>query len=211
MVNTPATADDVPFRAEAEDVRAWLVELRGGGAFLSPRDGALLHGWLQAGVTVPQILRGIEATVDKRRARPVRTPLSLAACRAQVERQAAGRGPSRVADTHTSTPPHAHRELGADEAALATEARAAISALAGSPGEARLDDACRIVRAFHARLWELLHPLHAELLAVEAEAFAPFRDAVDEATFAQLCEEAARGRLRARHPDLTITAVCEAA
>ena len=208
MVNTLATADDVPFRAEAEDVRAWLVELRGGGAFLSPRDGALLHGWLQAGVTVPQILRGIEATVEKRRARPIRTPLSLAACRAQVERQAAGRGTSRIPDTHAAPPPHAHRELGAAEAALATEA---LAALAGSPGEARLDAGCRIVRGFHARLWELLHPLHAELLAVEAEAFAPFRDAVDEATFAQLCEEAARGRLRARHPHLTITAVCEAA
>jgi hypothetical protein len=203
-------SDAESLRERAEEVRGWLVELRGGGAFLSPRDGALLHGWLAAGVGVPHILRALEAAAEKRRSQPSRVPLSLAACKPFVERGARARpAPAKgpLAPSATEWP----QALLAGEADLAAAARAGLAELRLEPDpEARLAAACHLVRSFQGQLWALAEPLHAALLAREAEGFAAFRDTVDEATFAQLCEEAARGRLRERHPDLTLSAVCEA-
>jgi hypothetical protein len=203
-------------RRSAEEVRGWLVELRGGGAFLSPRDGALLHGWLEAGVSVPHILRALEAAAEKRRAKPSRVPLSLHACKPFVER---GGGSASRSGTRSGTASPLPESTATDwpaglalqERTLAEAARATLTSLRQTPDpEARLAAACQLVRSFQAQLWEIASPLHPQLLAQAAEGFAAFRDTVDEATFAQLCEEAARGRFRQRHPDLTLSAVCEA-
>ncbi len=204
--STPGSSDDTdaPWRAEAEDVRAWLVELRGGGTFLSPRDGALLLGWLEDGIGVAAILRALEATVEKRRAKPSRVPLSLAACRPLLERSRTPRARSRT----QVEPSHVHANLDDRVDALAAAARADLALLLG-PGPERAQARCRVVRAFHAAHWELLSPTHASRIAAEEATFAPFRDTVDEATFAQLCEEAARARARAAFPDLSIDAVFE--
>ena len=44
----------------AEEVRAWLVTARGGAPFLSGADGRLLVSWLEAGVSVADLLRAID-------------------------------------------------------------------------------------------------------------------------------------------------------
>lgn len=195
----------------AEEVRAWLVQLRGGAPFLSSADGALLAGWLEAGLPVPAILRGIEATAERRRAKRVRAPFSLKSCKAEVERAArhAPRAPRPPApDLGGVLLPDV---VGLDEAerALAAETRAALAALAESDPEARARAACALVRAFHEALWALHAPRHDALRAEAAEELADLKDAVGEAGFDALCEEWARERVRGRVPSLTATRVWE--
>ncbi|MFZ5481636.1 MAG: hypothetical protein ACOZNI_33040 [Myxococcota bacterium] len=196
MERLPADVDPV-LAARAEEVRAFLVELRGGSPFLSPVDGALLVDWLEEGVPLGAILRGIEATAERRRAKRVRTPFSLKSCRGEVQKALHGGRRARAPGVSPA------------EGGLEGEAHAALAALAEADPAARADAACAIVRAFHARAWEAAKGEHPALLAAAAESLADLREAVDEATFAQLCEEHARDAVRARYPAMSITRVWE--
>jgi hypothetical protein len=87
---TPTSLLDPPSLAdEAEEVRAWFVQVRGGAPFLSGADGAALATWLDSGVGVPRILRAIEVTAEVRRARRHRRPFTLKSCGAALEARTA--------------------------------------------------------------------------------------------------------------------------
>ena len=87
-------------RLAAEEVRAHLVTLRGRALFLSPLDGRLLLEWLEAGVTVPFILKTLEEAAEKRRAKRLKSPLKLSSIKGRV---------SKVIGT-VGTPPEAWLE-----------------------------------------------------------------------------------------------------
>ena len=89
--------------ADAETVRSYLVQLRGGAPFLSGADGRLLIHWLESGISVPHILYALDKAAERRRKRrargnPVRSRLTLSACRAAIEKQAALPAPATGAD-----------------------------------------------------------------------------------------------------------------
>ena len=90
----PSTDELAPL---AEEIRAYLVEARGGAPFLSAADAQLLLDWLDACVPVPLILASIDRVAARRRKKRVRSRLTLSACRGEVnkalKRQAA-RDPS---------------------------------------------------------------------------------------------------------------------
>ena len=69
----------------AEEVRAYLVAVRGGAPFLSAADGRLLVQWLQQGFSVARILAGVDETAEKRRKKMTRGRLTLTACRRSIE------------------------------------------------------------------------------------------------------------------------------
>ncbi len=52
--------DEHPREQDAEIVRAYLVELRGGAPFLSSRDGRLLLVWMDSDVPVALICQALE-------------------------------------------------------------------------------------------------------------------------------------------------------
>ena len=80
-------ADPLEARSEeAEEVRAFLVMLRGGAPFLSGADGRLLVEWLDAGVKPTTILLALEAAAARRMKRAARTRLSLSACKGELKR-----------------------------------------------------------------------------------------------------------------------------
>jgi len=71
--------------AQAEEVRTYVVSVRGGAPFLSAADGRLLVMWLEDGITVARILAAVDQVAEKRRKKRTRGRLSLSACRRVVE------------------------------------------------------------------------------------------------------------------------------
>jgi hypothetical protein len=67
----------VTHQEDAERIREHLVHLRGGSPFLSPDDAVALVSWLDAGVPVARILRGLDVAAKKRREQRKRAPLCL--------------------------------------------------------------------------------------------------------------------------------------
>jgi hypothetical protein len=189
--------------ARAEEVRAWLVQVRGGAPFLSSADGRLLADWLDARVPVPTILRGIEIVAERRRARRARTPFTLVSCRSAVEKLArAGttwRTPDDLAAALAPATPDAAATAALEELARLDEP---------DPAErARL--ACGVLRRFHTRVWDELGDERAALVAAAAEEIADLRSALAEDAWLRACEEIARDRVRARYPSLSATRVWE--
>ncbi len=78
--------DDIPLehRESAEQVAAYLVNVRGGAMFLSGADAQLLAQWLDEAIPVPAILCAIDKVAAKRRAKRVKTRLSLNRCKATL-------------------------------------------------------------------------------------------------------------------------------
>ena len=94
----PNAVDDTR-SSQAEQVRAYLVHVRGGAPFLSGADGRLLLSWLEAGISVPKILVAIDKTAARRRAKRSRSRLTLNACRKSVT----GQTPREIAPAPPTT------------------------------------------------------------------------------------------------------------
>ncbi|MDP2316172.1 MAG: hypothetical protein Q8P41_24960 [Pseudomonadota bacterium] len=206
MEGTATTAED---GARAEEVRAWLVQLRGGAPFLSAADGKLLADWLDARIPVPTILHGIEVVAERRRARRTRTPFTLLSCRGTVEKLARSGGGWRVpADLRAALAPADSTTGGSD--VLVAEALASLGALPMVDPEIWARAACAVLRDFHTRVWDSLPPdERATILADAAADLAPLNGLLGEDGFLRACEEHARDRVRARYPTLSATRVWE--
>ena len=204
MEGSGRPADDA---ASAEEVRAWLVQLRGGAPFLSAADGKLLADWIHGGVPVPTILRAVEVVAERRRAKRTRAPLSLQSCRATVEKLSKRGGGWRVpSDLASALAPTAPPE---DDAAAVADVLRELAALDGAP-EDRARKACSALRRFHARVWDGLGDTErTALLGEAAEDLAALRELLGEEGFLRACEEHARDRVRARYPTLSATRVWE--
>lgn len=210
--------EDLPpaLAAAAEEVRAYLVALRGGAPFLSGPDGRLLVDWLDAGVSVGLILASLDRAAERRRRRPARSRLTLQAIKGEIKKQL-----KLAADTGRAAPPPsapsgagwpALRGYAEEISALpvAPQEEAARAALVGvlarlgREGGADLDavarEAMAACRAFHEAAWESLAAERAELLAAAAAELAGLRDVLSEEALAAAVEEVARDKVRARTP-----------
>lgn len=198
--------------AHAEEVRAYLVTLRGGAPFLSGSDGRLLVKWLDGGVPVPTILSALDIVSERRRKRRAKSRLTLGAARREVSKAVGAAGP-------TPTDPVAANSRALD---LAREAfmselaampgadafpdalDALTDAVAAAEGTDAADMATQIISAcrhFHEASWAGLSELERETLRQEAqETLAGLANSLDAAILSDLIEEAARNALRARFP-----------
>lgn len=204
---TPAE-EGVPegWRDRVRQVVDHLAVLRGGGLFLSSRDGRLLVGWLEEGVPVPAILAALEAAADRRRRRRSRVPLDLAAARRDVTRLA---GQWREAAlSPPPAPPGPEERTGAEEPLVAA-ARRDLDAIFGGSGDTadRGERAMAVIRTFHAETWEALRPEWPVLLARAEEEIAHLRGLLPPEGWAAAVEEVARDGVRRRYPGLSAAAV----
>lgn len=192
----------------AEEVRAHLCALRGGGPFLSSADVVQLVQWLDSGVSVASVLVALERAAEARRKSGRRVPLSLVSARRHLGRPVVDRFfrelPVRDGDSLLGPVTQALQRIpttGVDGPARS----ALVAALAGI--EAPGDDAIRValiaVRWFFDAVWEALGDAgRAELRAEAEEELGDLLRMVDEPTAAELVEEGARERLRLRYPAL---------
>ncbi len=207
--------DEQELSERAEQVRAYLVSLRGGAPFLSGADGRLLVGWLEDGVPVPTILSALDRVHARRLKRRARTRLSLGAVKREVTKAAGGMSDAPVP---AAAAPSADAEALAAARAIYAEALAAldvgpslraaqaalVAGVAGAPvtdADAAATAAIAACRAFHDACWVALGPdEQARLRAAARHDLAALADSLAESVLSDLVEEAARGGLRARFP-----------
>ncbi len=200
-------------RAElAEEVRAYLVVMRGGAPFLSSTDTHLLSDWLDRGIPVAGILASIDRVARQRAQKVARSYLTLAACKAEVKKSfgerpkpipTKSRGAKPPSQPHTlqdvlhnltttQIPPEfssARDQLIAELTALATaDAHAESTQLAFSA-------ACR---RFHEGIWEAAQPQLDTLRAAAVAELAALEAVTSPRLFEALIEEKIRQTLRAQ-------------
>ena len=191
-----------PLAAAAEEVRAWFVQARGGAPFLSGKDGRLLVAWLESGIPVSSILIAIEQVAARRVARRARHPFHLDACEATLKKLRRGALPAPGELPATAGHPVEGEEL------LVATARQRLHHLSGDL-DARLQQACHIVRELHAALWELHRPEHPALLEQATRELEDLATLLGESGLQRAAEERARDSLRRRYPEFSMTRICE--
>ena len=204
---------DVPEarRLDAEEVRAHLVSLRGGGLFLSPDEADLLANWLQAGIQVSTIVHALERAADARRRRPTRLPFTLNVAKRHLGKASKGALPKSAPRPEIGSHPlqqlaDAIRESGAD-ASDADRLGALADALAAlDPTDPdRLErDAQGMVRDFLLQTWEDMPEWErAARLTSAREELGDLVELMPPQAVDASAREIARAQLRQRYPLLT--------
>ena len=203
---------DVPVtHAEtAEAVRSHLVALRGGAPFLSPNDSALLVRWLDEGVAVSHILRGLEIAAEKRRRKRNRMPLTLSNAKRHV-------AAPRTRATKASDPDvHPLEALAATCATLALHRHLPMLSQLGDTlltlpthdSEELARAAIRQVGQTFAEMWKNLPPDESSIYHQRARCdLGDVAAMLDEGRLVNLLEEHARGLFREDHPGLDATRI----
>jgi len=202
---------------DADEVREYLVTMRGGAPFLSGADARLLVSWLEKGIPVPLILSCLDQVAAKRRKRRTKSRLSLNACKSTVRKAWA---PPDV--SASSTEPAAPIQTGQGLGIIVDEVRnltahcvgdaEALQTLAtqldtlqpsGSDPDATQKLALHVLalfRQFHESLWNGSGPAQQTLREQAETELAPMKSALSDRQFQDLTEEIARDHLRARYP-----------
>jgi len=205
----------------AEEVRAYLVALRGGAPFLSGADGRLLIEWLEGGVTVPVILAALDRAAERRRKRKAHARLSLNACRGEVKKASAHALPTPSPAAGPRAWP-ALDGLAAEIRAMPVDpsleaARATLAAVlsglaqgrdaegAALPADPSGERVARLAiaacRSFQEAAWEAgAESLRAAQLAAALAQLAGLKDVLSESALAAAAEEVARDAVRGRTP-----------
>ncbi|MDG1481877.1 MAG: hypothetical protein P8R54_19950 [Myxococcota bacterium] len=216
-IKDEAGGDDLELLAEsAEEVRAYLVNLRGGAPFLSGADSQLLDGWLTDGVPVAVIMASMDKVAVRRRKRRVRSRMSLNSCRGEVRRLMGSRPSAPAAETHIGLLSLAG-EISAMTIApglsnlrhILIKALTAISEADGTPLEDRARLAIRACRKFHEGVWFALTDQHTAMLADATAELDALRSVLKENAWQAAVEEVARDRIRARFPLISAQEVWE--
>jgi hypothetical protein len=203
---------DVPqqWRDAAEEVRAHLTILRGGGPFLSPSDSWQLVQWFQEGIDVTIVLLALERAAEARRLKRTRVPLSLVAAKRHLGKAGQtpfrGRAPSHehpLAPVVRSllTVPRTDGPGAVDGPARAALEKDLLAIRPGDPEGVRL--ALTATRSFFDEVWEALGAAGRDKLRTTARLeLGDLVQMLDETELVDLVEEAARDALRARYPSL---------
>lgn len=224
MTSVPSTPRDLDLdqrAAAAEEVRAYLVAIRGGAPFLSGADGRLLVDWLDQGVPVPHILGCIDRVAERRRTRRAKSRLTLSRCKSEV-RKTWGSGASAPKPQTEPEAPEAfdtllHRALDhwIDSLAASPVAPPLADAWSELLGELRAlgttehlqleplaTSAIGLCRRFHERAWDECVDQDALRQAARSE-LESIAGALDQRTLAALVEESAHSKLRQQLPQVS--------
>lgn len=198
------------YRDAAEEVRAHLCSLRGGGLFLSPMDSLKLVQWLDRGVRVGDIVVALERAAAARRAKRSTLPLTLGAAGRHLGKAGRSTAPRR-AEEHEA--PLAPLVPGVDgDPAVDDAAQRLAAVLHGiDPEDPHAEThALAAIRVFLDEVWAMLgDDGRRELHDRARDELGDLLDLVDEPTALALVEETARDLLRQRWPALTAASVRE--
>ena len=206
MGTPPATQVCSPedLEVRAEQVRAYVVALRGGAPFLSAADGRLLVTWLERGISVAAILSALDTVAEKRRKKQTRSRQSLTACRRLIEKQEKNPRPPTPSGPIVSLSDFA-KEV--DQMEIPPCLESARSGLVkdlrsiGSHGPEQVaQEGIVACRAFHEAAWLAMEGEHATLRGQALEELAALEGVLNAAALAAAVEEVARDLVRRRTP-----------
>jgi hypothetical protein len=184
--------------ARAEEVRAYLVTLRGGAPFLSGPDGRVLVAWLEAGVSIAAITAAIDRVAERRRQKRVKGRLTLWACRGELDRLRLEPAPAVASGLEGWIVELERADLRPIEARA--ELVGTLRAIEAGAIEARADHAIAAVRRFHESVWQSLGEGRADLEAEARQELGALLDGMEESKARGAIEAVARDLVRARYP-----------
>ncbi|MBN2800352.1 MAG: hypothetical protein JXX28_14525 [Deltaproteobacteria bacterium] len=195
----------------AEEVRAHLVTVRGGGLFLSSADGRRLIAWLEAGRAVPELIHAIELAAVAREKKPTKLPFSLGYAARFLAREPAPPLAAEGALAPLALVLEERAGARSDPAPLRALA-AELRALPEADAEGLFRGATGAIRAFLTREWDALgaegQAARLEAARAElAELYGALLEDMDEDTARARVEERTRARLRAEYPELSSTSL----
>jgi len=206
--------NDETLAGQAEDVRCYLVELRGGAPFLSGADTDLLHGWLNDGIPVALILASIERVAARRRKRRIRSRMSLTSCRRELRKLVGlrdkevvcGDGLTRLAGEISSSITDS-RLLPARD--VLVNKLISIDANREEDSETRARKGSAACRCFHQQMWAAISSDHKELLAAAEIELTALKNLLDDTEWSACVLQVARDYVRSQYPLVSAQEVWE--
>ena len=201
---------------KAEEVRAYVVAMRGGAPFLSAADGRLLVRWLEQGIGVTRILAAVDEVAVKRRAKRTRGRLTLSACKRSIEGKKKGVSP----ENRTEVPKACAMDL-SDYArelaemvvppALQTERSKLVARIGSLKGHTDHEwvatEAVAAGRAFQEAAWIAAAPEYPQLRSQAESELQALKGLLKPDALAAYIEEVSRDIVQRRTPLVSAKAV----
>ena len=204
---------------KAEEIRAYLVHVRGGAPFLSGADCRLLTTWLDGDISVLAITTAIDRVAEKRRAKRVRSRLSLNNCKGTLKRVLGKKTkPTKELKpiVHIGLNGLAQRiqELELSDI-LASYQNELVQKLLqtsqeSTPIQEKADKAIGFCRIFHERVWENHVDQHEDLRVKAEEELESLRPLLGMQHWREMVEEVMRDKVRSQYPLISAQSIWNA-
>lgn len=191
----------------AETISEYLITLRGGAPFLSGADCRLLVQWLDEDIPTPAILSALEHVALRRRAKRVRTRLSLNATKSELKKLLGKKTEpaQKKEEGHVFAPLH-QRIVNALEKTSSfydlqkSTAQQLLKIDMTTHDKMKVDQAISLISSFHQTIWEESDTDRLHLLEQAEEEISAMKSMIPTNRWNELVEEIARDQLRSRFP-----------
>ena len=204
---------------KAEEIRAYLVHVRGGAPFLSGADCRHLTTWLDDNISILAITTAIDRVAEKRRAKRVRSRLSLNNCKGTL-RKVLGKKtkPSKelkpivhiglhglaqkIQELNLPDSLHSHQKTLVQNLASLSQKPETI--------QEKAEQAIGFCRMFHEKVWESHVDQHEQLRTVAEKEIESLRPLLGMQHWREMVEEVMRDKVRSKYPLISAQSIWNA-
>ena len=204
---------------KAEEIRAYLILVRGGAPFLSGADCPLLVKWLDEEISIAAITTAIDRVAARRRAKRVRSRMSLNVCKGEL---------NKILGQKTKTPralkpiknigleglSQSIRRLAVPQSLFPSKTKLVQTFVQLSQkdytDEALAEAAIQACRGFHEEAWRLCEDQHEALHQQSEEELSSLRNLLGEQHWREMVEEVMRDKLRSQFPLISAQSIWNA-
>lgn len=193
--------------SSAETISEYLITLRGGAPFLSGADSRLLVQWLDEDIPPPAILSALERVALKRRAKRVKTRLSLNATKGELRKLLGKKEPptTQAKPLHLFAPLHKRildsiTENSSFAYLQRTIAQQLLDIDDAIHDNVKAEKAISLISFFHQQVWDESEEDRFLLTKQAENEMAAMRSIIPPRKWEELLEEIARDHLRSRYP-----------
>ena len=204
---------------KAEEIRAYLVHVRGGAPFLSGADCRLLTTWLDDNISILAITTAIDRVAEKRRAKRVRSRLSLNNCKGTLKKVLGKKTkPTKELKpiVHIGLHGLAQRiqELKLSENLTDSQQnlvqQLTVLSQKNTPIQERAETAIGFCRVFHEKAWENHIDQHEELRVESERELESLRALLGMQHWREMVEEVMRDKVRSKYPLISAQSIWNA-
>ena len=204
---------------KAEKIRTYLILARGGAPFLSGADCNILVKWLDENISIAAITTAIDRVAARRRAKRVRSRMSLNVCKGELK---------KILGHKTKTPKALKKikNIGLDGLAkrfnamdvpprlfsLKSQLIQTMTQLAEKQctAEELANQAIQACCDFHEQAWQLSEHLHEGLQEQAETELLSLRNLLGEQHWREMVEEVMRDKLRSQFPLISAQSIWNA-
>ena len=205
------------YQEKAEEVRAYLVQIRGGAPFLSGADGQILIRWLEDEIPVPAILSAIDAVSERRRAKRVRTRLSLKVCTGNLRKILGKTAKKNIKSVGKNPICDLANQISQMKvpATLSNKKDSLVEKLLTIGDtqlrtEENISQVMHAGRAFHAEAWIQAEPEQEQLQIASEQELSALRAILPAIKWQEAVEEVMRDKVRMRYPLISAQKIWDA-